>query len=81
MFLLAHSVVEDFNIFRYLLPCLRSTDESAMVHKFILEQAPETFHWGAVPAVPLPTHGSGHTELVENLLVVISEILVPRSEW
>ena len=48
-----------------------------MVNKFILEQAPETFHRGIIPTIPLATHGNSHAKLPENLLVIMSAILAP----
>lgn len=46
-----------------------------VVHQFILERSPETFHRGVVPAISLAAHGCGHAKLLQQFLVIMRAVL------
>ena len=61
----ALTVVEDLNVLRDLPAGVFPRVIAPMMHQFILQCAPETFHRGIVVTVAPPTHRCGHAELAQ----------------
>ena len=68
-------VIEDLNILRDLASSLLSRVVAPVMHQFVLQRAPKTFHRGIVVTVPPPTHGRGHAKLADLILIVVGTIL------
>ncbi len=71
------TVVEHLDVLCNLSPSLLPCFIPPMVHQLILQRPPETLHRRIVITIPLPTHGRGHAELPQLLLIVLCTILGP----
>ena len=69
------AVVEDVDVLGDLNDGLGARFVTPVVHEFVLEGAPETFHRGIVGAVAASGHGRFHTELFQQLSIVACAIL------
>ena len=68
-------VIEDLDILRDLAVSLLTGLVATMMHQLILQRSSETLHRRVVITVTLPTHGRGHSELPQLLLIVSDTIL------
>ena len=69
------TVIEDLDVLRDLAPCLLTSLVAPVMHQFVLQRAPKTFHRSIIVAVASPTHGRGHAELLQLLLIGLGTIL------
>ena len=68
------AVVEDVDVFGDLSDGLRTRFVTPVVHEFVLEGSPETFHRGIVVAVAASRHGRLHARLFQQIPIVASAI-------
>jgi hypothetical protein len=60
-----------------LTPSLLARAVTLVVHQLILQGSPDTLHQCVIIAVALPTHGRGHAELLQLILIGLGTILGP----
>jgi hypothetical protein len=68
------SVIEDLDVLRDLAPCLLTGLVVPVIHQFVLQRAPKTFHRSIIVAVTSPTHGRGHATLADLILIGLGAI-------
>ncbi|QPD03642.1 MAG: hypothetical protein Nkreftii_001416 [Candidatus Nitrospira kreftii] len=71
------TVVERLDVLRDLAASWLTGLVAPVMHQLIFQRPPETLHRRVVIAIPLPTHGRGHAELPQLLLIVLRTILGP----
>jgi len=70
-------VIEQLDVLRDLAASLLTGLVAPVMHQLILQCPSGTLHRRIVIAVALPTHGRGHAELSQPLLIVLRTILGP----
>lgn len=68
-------VVEDLDVFAYFTPRLCPRFITSMMHQFVFERAPKTFHRRIVIAVSFSTHRTVHVELLQQASIVLGAVL------
>jgi hypothetical protein len=71
------TIVEDLDVLRDLAPRLLPGLVATMMHELILQRPPKALHRRVVIAIPLPTHGGNHAELLQGGLIRLGTILRP----
>ena len=69
------AIVEDFDVLGNLADRLLPGFVTSVVDEFIFECSPETFHRRIIVAISPAAHGGLHTELPDELLILVRTIL------
>ena len=69
------AVVEDVNVFTDLSNSFSSCFVSPVMHEFVFQRSPETFHGCIVVTVSSARHGCLHAKLADESLIVVTAIL------
>jgi hypothetical protein len=71
------SIVEHFDPFKNILPCLFSSEIASMIHELGFQRMKEAFDHGIVPAVPTPTRARRQAVTGQQLAVQSGGVLGP----